>query len=68
MIGSAGRSTAPYFMGMFLVGHSNADGWLLTASVGLIALILLIILYFGEESYKNKKSEVMELIIEEEAS
>lgn len=57
IIQHSGGSAAPFFMGMFLVGHSNAEGWLLTAFIGMIALILLMSLYLAEEHSKKKRSK-----------
>nr|WP_281815414.1 MFS transporter [Vallitalea longa] len=54
MIQAAGRSAAPYFMGMYLVSHSSSQGWILTAFVGIIAFILLCILFLSEKHHYNK--------------
>ncbi|MCT4597772.1 MAG: MFS transporter [Vallitalea sp.] len=54
MIQFSGRATAPWIMGIYLVSHSNEQGWILTAFVGIIALVLLVMLYLGEEHHKNK--------------
>lgn len=50
----AGRASSPALMGMFLVGKPSATGWVLTAAVGVIALILLAILFIKEQQYKHK--------------
>lgn len=54
IIQSVGRSAAPFFMGLYLKFHSNSQGWLLTASVGIVAFVLLCILFMVERRHNNK--------------
>lgn len=62
-----GRSVAPFFMGRYLVGHSNSEGWVLTGYIGVIALFLLIVLYKSEQRYKRKHIKPERLFIEKES-
>ncbi|WP_458786803.1 MDR family MFS transporter [Vallitalea sediminicola] len=58
MIQAAGRSFAPFFMGMYLVSHSNSQGWILTAFVGIIAFIMLCVLFYSEKRHNNRVEEL----------
>ncbi|MFA9398215.1 MAG: MFS transporter [Clostridiaceae bacterium] len=53
IINQFGRSFAPYIMGKYLVGHSNSQGWMLTAIVAIFAYIALSAVYYGEKHYKK---------------
>ncbi|WP_304944307.1 MDR family MFS transporter [Vallitalea guaymasensis] len=68
MIQAAGRSFAPFFMGMFLVSHSNSQGWILTGFVAIIAFIMLYILFTTEKRHNENIDNVQELLSEKEAS
>lgn len=44
LIRGAGRSLAPFLMGLYLVDHNYNEGWLLVGFVATIAFILLLVL------------------------
>lgn len=60
IIRESGRSIAPFVMGKFLLGYSYSQGWFLTAFIGFIALILLVVLYKSEKKHGARIKERLE--------
>ena len=61
IIGGTGRSFAPLLMGMFLVDHSYAQGWLVTGFAATVAFAMLLMLRGAEKKSHAKKSSGQEI-------
>ncbi len=57
----SGQAFAPLIMGSFLMSHSMAQGWLLTAGVSILVFVLLILLFISERRHIRKRQSKKQL-------